>query len=210
VRYYAVDNAARSITISAKMVPSIVHIVLEAELYSSSGTGTSATTSKIGYAQIDIPKATLTGSFTIKMTPDGVASTPFAARALANESTAGGCTSDPYYATIKEIISAANWWDNVVGIAIEGGDFSQTRVTSGTQLHVWAVPNTGLPFRCPYGTTGGSGLSGYMTFSSDTTSVATIAPDTGVISGVTGGTSLLHAVITGNTGIEASALLTLT
>ena len=149
VRYYALDSAARAITISAKMIPSIVHIVLEAELYSATGTGTSATTSKIGYAQIDVPKATLTGAFTIKMTPDGVASTPFAARAIANDSMVGGCVADPYYATITEIISDANWWDNVTGIAIEGGDFSQTVATVGTQLHVWAVPSTGLPFRAP-------------------------------------------------------------
>lgn len=203
VRYYALDAAARSITINSNILPDIVHLVLEAQLNSSD-----STTNQIGLVQIDIPKAALNGAFSIKMTPDGVASTPISARALATTDTSSAaCANIPYYATIKEIISSANWWDNVIGIAIEGGDFTQTVATSGTQLHVWAIPQQpALPFRCPVA----AGTTGYMWFTSGTTGTATISVGLGVVSGVTGGSTLLHAVITNKPTIEASALLTLT
>jgi hypothetical protein len=206
VRYYALDSAARSVTIDANMIPKIVRLVLEAQLNSSDDT----TTNQIGYAQIIIPKASLSGAFSIKMTPDGVASTPLTARALASEDAdSSACDSSPYYAKIVEIISGAAWWDDVIGIAIEGGDFTQTDETAGTQLKVWAIPSTGLPFRAPVGATP-TGVSGYMTFSSGTVGTATITSGQGIITGVTGGTTLLHATITEKPAIDASVLLTLT
>lgn len=199
VRYYALDTAARSVTVDANVIPAIVHLVLEAQLNSSD-----STTNQIGYVQIDIPNAALSGSFTISMTPDGVASTPLSARALATEDTSSAaCDHIPYYATIKEIITAANWYDNVIGIAIANGDFSQAMAVSGTALVVWAVPSTGLPFLCP--TTGTE-----MTFSSGSTGVATITANTGIITNVATGTSLLHATITSKPAIDAAVTLTVT
>jgi hypothetical protein len=201
VRYYALDTAARSITVNSNMIPSIVHLVLEAQLNSSD-----STTNQIGYVQIDVPKASLTGAFTIKMTADGVASTPLAARALANvDTTTGACTSEPYYATIKEIITGGSWWDNVIGIAFEGGDFNLAQGATATS-RIWAIPSTGLPFRAPTST----GSSGYMTFASGTTAVATIVATSGIVTGVTGGTSTLHATVSGNTGLDAYAIVTVT
>jgi hypothetical protein len=202
VRYYALDTAARSITINANIIPDIVHLVLEAQLNSSD-----STTNQIGVVQIDIPRATLSGAFTIKMTPDGVASTPLEARALANPGTdVADCNNVDYYATIKEILYNVNWWDNVIGIAIEGGDITQAVGVTGTTLHVWAVPQTGLPFLCPIG----AGSSGYMTFASGTTATATIGAASGVITGVTGGTSMLHAFITAAPTMDAYVDLTIT
>ena len=204
VRFYSLDTAARSIQIDSNILPDVVHLVLEAQLNSSDVTGTN----KIGTIQVDVPRATLSGAFSIKMTSDGVASTPITASALSNDDiTSAACTNVPYYATIKEIISGANWWDGVVGIAIEGGDFTQTVVTSGTTLRVWAIPaQPALPFLCPTA----AGSSGYMTFASGTVGTATISAGLGVITGVTGGTTLLHATITAKPAIDASVLLTCT
>jgi hypothetical protein len=204
VRYYSADTAARSITINSNILPDTVHIVLEAQLNSSDTAGVN----KIGTIQIDVPRATLSGAFSIKMTADGVASTPITASAIANEDvTTGACTNVPYYATIKEIISGANWYDSVIGIAIEGGDFTQTVATSGHAVRVWAIPaQPALPFLCPVA----AGVTGYMWFTSGTPGTATISAGLGVVTGVTGGTTLLHAVITNKPTIEASALLTLT
>jgi hypothetical protein len=195
VRYYAVDSAARSITISANMIPSIVHLVLEAQLNSSD-----STTNQIGTVQIDIPKATLTGAFSIKMTPDGVASTPLTARALASEDTSStACDHSPYYATIKEIISAAKWYDNVIALGIEGGDFSQAQAVSGTTLKVWAIPAVGLPFRPPVAD---------LIFTSGTVGTATIGEHTGIITNVGTGTTLLTATIELKNTIDASVTMT--
>jgi hypothetical protein len=197
VRYYALDTGARSITINSNILPSIVHLVLEAQLNSSD-----STTNQIGTVQIDIPKATLNGAFSISMTPDGVASTPISARALATEdTTSAACDNVPYYATIKEIITAANWYDDVIAIAIEGGDFSQAMAVTGTTLHVWAVPSVGLPFLAPVTGTG-------ITFASGSTGVATITANAGVITNVATGTSLLHATITSKPAIDSAVTLT--
>jgi hypothetical protein len=196
VRYYREDTAARSVTIDANIIPSIVHLVLEAQLNSSD-----ETTNQIGVVQIDIPKATLTGAFSIKMTPDGVATTPLNARALASDSSSSACDSVPYYATIKEIITAANWYDNVIAIGIEGGDLALTTTNSPYQLRVWAVPSTGLPFLTP--------LTGTeMTFASSDTGKATVGANTGIVTKVLTGTSTVHAYITQKAAIDASVVVT--
>ena len=200
VRYYKLNTAARSLTINANIIPNIVHLVMDAQLNSSD-----STTNQIGIVEIDVPKATLEGAFTIKMTPDGVASTPLTARALANtDTTTGACTNTPYYAKIKEILSSANWYDPVIGIAIEGGDFSLARGVTGA-IHVWAVPAApGLPFLAP--TTGTE-----MTFASSDTGIAGIGANSGIIIPTAQtGTALLHATITAKTAIDANVTLTVT
>ena len=178
------------------MIPSIVHLVLEAQLNSSD-----SVTNKIGVIQIDIPKATLTGAFQIKMTPESVASTPLAARALANSTSVGGCANKPYYATIKEIVSNANWYDDVIAIGIEGGDFALTNPSNTHYVRVWAVPTTGLPFLAP---TSGTEL----TFSSGTTATATIGANTGLVTTVASGTTLIHVAITAKPTLDADVTLT--
>jgi hypothetical protein len=191
------DSAVRSITVLANMLPSIVHLVLEAQLNSSD-----STTNQIGVVQIDVPKATLSGAFTISMTPDGVASTPLAARALSStDNASAACDSAPYYATIKEIISAANWYDNVVAIGFDGGDFALNTANSPLTLHVWAVPSTGLPFLAP--TTGTE-----MTFASSDTGKATVTPNTGIVTKVLTGSTIIHAYITNKATMDAYATAT--
>jgi len=197
VRYYVLDAAARSVTVNANILPSIVRIVLEAQLNSSD-----STTNQIGTAQIIIPRAQLTGDFTIKMTPDGVASTPLAATALANtDTTSAACDAGAYYAKIVEIITSANWYDNVTALAIEGGDFALVHPATVT-LHVWAIPSTGLPFLPPVAD---------LTFSSASTAIATVGANTGLVTPAdTGGTSLIKALITSKNTIEANAVATVT
>jgi hypothetical protein len=200
VRYYRLDTGATSLTIESNFIPAIVHLVLEAQLNSAD-----ETTNQIGKIQIDIPKATLSGAFSIKMTADGVASTPISARALANTSiTDASCDVTSYYAVIKEIITSANWYDNVIGIAIEGGDFALAKAATGSYVHVWAVPSSGMPFLCPTTTTS-------MTFASSVTGAATIGANSGQIltmAGSTGGDTVIHAYITAKPTMDAYATLT--
>lgn len=199
VRYYAQDAAAKQITIYADMLPKTVRLVMEAQLCSSD-----STTNRIGTLQIEVPRASMTGAFTLSMTPDSVAQTPLSVRALSyNPTNNGGCTGNrPVYATITEILYEANWYDNVIALAIEGGDAS---LASGAtkMLKVFAVPNDGSASFL-------ARTSG-LTFSSDNTSVATV-DNTGLVtigSGATAGaTATIKATITDKPEIDANIIVT--
>jgi hypothetical protein len=194
VRYYALNSAASTVTINSNILPKIVHLVLETQLNSSD----SSTANKIGVTQIDIPKATLSGNFTIAMKADGVASTPITARALASpDLTTAACSSVPVLGTIKEILDSVNWYDNVIGLSIEGGDFAMTHPSTKT-LVVYAVPTSGYAFRPPVADLG---------FTSGTTGKATINA-AGLVTTVATGTSLLSVTITSKNTIDASVTLT--
>lgn len=144
VRYYATVDSARSVTINADMLPSTIRLVMEAQLCSSD-----STTNKIGTVQIQVPKASMTGQFTLSMTPDSVAQTPLAVRALASNVNDGGCSGNKsIYATITEIIDGANWYDDVIGLAFAGGDLTMTTNDTKT-LQVYAIPTTGAAFLAP-------------------------------------------------------------
>lgn len=144
IRYYTQVTSARSITINADMLPSTIRLVMEAQLCSSD-----STTNKIGTVQIEIPKASMTGAFTLSMTPDSVAQTPLSVRALASTIDEGGCNGKKsIYAKITEILDNTNWYDNVIGLAIEGGDLS-LKANDTKTLQVFAVPSTGSAFLAP-------------------------------------------------------------
>lgn len=145
VRYYATDTAATYVTVNANMIPKIVKLVMETQLNSAD-----VTTNKIGMVQVIAPSVTLSGAFTLSMKADGVSNTPLTATALAYNGTPGtdACANEPYYARIIEIIDAANWYDNVIGLSVQGGDFSMGNTENHT-LVVWAIPASGTAFVAP-------------------------------------------------------------
>ena len=145
IRYYKNESAARELKVTSNMIPSTIKLVMEATLCSSD-----ATTNKIGKVQIIIPKASMTGAFSLSMTPDAVSSTPLSVRALEYASTGGGCTgSDPLYAKIIEVIDDANWYDDVTALAVVGGDFALAN-SATKQLQIKAIPGSGSAFAPPY------------------------------------------------------------
>ncbi len=196
VRYYTNVTSARSVTIYADMMPSTVRLVLEGTLASSE-----ATTNKIGKVQIIVPKASMTGAFTLSMTPDSVSQTPLSVRALADDSlaSAGGCSGNrPVYAKIVEVIDSAHWYDNVIALAIDGGDITLAASDTKT-LKVIAVPSTGSSFLAPIAD---------LTFATDTPATATVAA--GVVTGVAAGSANIKATITAKTSIDANVTVTVT
>ena len=68
VRYYTNDAAARQVTVYADMLPSVIRLVMVGTLASSD-----TTTNQIGTVQIEVPRASMTGAFTLSMLPDSVA-----------------------------------------------------------------------------------------------------------------------------------------
>ena len=195
VRYYTNDAAARKVTVYADMLPSTIRLVMVGTLASSD-----STTNQIGTVQIEVPRASMTGAFTLSMTPDAVAQTPLSVRALASTETAGGCSGNrPIYATITEKVNGAKWYDNVIALAIKGGDFNLKSGDSKT-LQVYAIKNDGsAAFLAP--------IDG-LTFVSSETSKATV--DGGIVAGVAAGSSTIKATITEVPEIDANVVVTVT
>lgn len=198
VRYYT-DNlsSGQSFTIKANMIPQVVKLVMETQLNSAD-----ISTNKIGVVQIIAPSVVLSGAFTISMKADGVSNTPLTGTALAYTPTGqtNACETEPYYAKIIEIIDNSYWYSSLVGLAIEGGDFTSASGVD-TTLKVWGIPSTGGSFKL---------VNSLLTFTSSAPSVASVGANTGVVSAVTAGSSLLQVVITGSAvpAVEASAWIT--
>ena len=193
VRYYTNDAAARKVTVYADMLPSVIRLVMVGTLASSD-----STTNQIGTVQIEVPRASMTGAFTLSMTPDSVAQTPLSVRALSSTVNTGGCDGNrPIYATITEKINGAKWYDNVIALAIEGGDFTMTNGTS-KQLQVYAIRNDGsAAFLAP--------VNG-ITFASDKEATATV--EGGLVVAKTAGTATIKATITDVPEIDANVIVT--
>lgn len=189
VRYYTLESSAREVKINANMMPSTIKLVMEASLCSSD-----ATTNKVGTVQIIVPKAKMTGAFTLSMTPDAVASTPLSIRALAYSQTGGGCSgNDPLYARIIEKIDGTNWYDTVEALGVIGGNFALPNTQTKT-LQLKAIPSVGMAFTPPY---------------SDLTFVGTgvTVNSSGVVTGtVAGGTVLV--TITSKPTVELTIAVT--
>lgn len=196
VRYWATDSASRSITVPASILPSIVRLELEAQLNSSD-----EASNKIGVVQILVPKFSLSGAFTISMTSDGVANTPLSGMAYASaDLTTAACSNEPIYMRITEVLDSAFWYSDVIGISVEGGNFSLATTTGTKTLVVYAVKNNGdAPFIVD---------NADLNFTSATAGVATAGLHTGLITGVSAGTSLLSVVITNKTSIEIQCTVT--
>ena len=195
IRYYATNAASRSITIPANILPKIARIVLEGQLNSSD-----VATNRIGSIQVIIPKATLTGNFTLSLKSDGVSQTPLTAMALASQDlTTASCQSEPIYAKIIEILDSANWYDGVTSLAISGGDFGLA-VGNTHQLVVYAIRPGDLPFVAD---------NAELTFDSSNDSFATVST-AGVVTGVSSGAPVISAAITAVPTIEANAICTVT
>ena len=194
VRYYAYDAATRHMEINAAAIPAIVRLVMRVGIYSSD-----AATNKVGEAIITIFKAQMTGAFTISMTPDGVSSTPLNFRALAAKTNAGGCNgTKQVYGTIDEVIYSANWYDDVVALAVVGGDFELASLAT-RMLDVRALPATGAAFIPPYAD---------LTFAGTGNTVVNTAGATkGTVTGdADGGT--VKVTITGKPAVDTTVVVT--
>lgn len=193
VRYYHANSAARYLTISADVLPKVVRVEMETLLISSQ-----ESTSRIGVVQIIVPTATLTGAFSLAMTSDGVSTTPLTLRALANKDlTTASCSSTPVLAKIVEILDSANWYDNVIGISIVGGDFALATTLGTKQLVVYAIPASGTAFVPPVGD---------LTFASSAAN-ATVS-GAGLVTGVSAGTPTIKVSISAKTSIDANVICT--
>ncbi len=197
VRYYAADANARSITVPASVFPKVVRLVMEASLNSGD-----VSANQIGKVQFIVYRATLSGSFTLSLTSDGVSQTPLTAMALAYQDTeTAACTNSPVYAKIIEIVDNANWYDNLIAIAVEGGNFALTSTITTKTLVVYGI--TSNPSEAPFVIDNAE-----LSFTSGTTGTCTAGLHTGLITRVAAGTSLITVVVDDKNTIEAQVTCT--
>lgn len=197
VRYYKANTSkGKQITVKANMLPSVVKLVLEAQLNSPD-----VTANKIGVVQIIAPKVVLSGGFSISMTPDGVSSTPLTGMALSyTPSPVAGeaCTTDEIYAHIVEVIDDSNWYDDVYDLSVSGGDFSLS-VGGTTTPTIYAVPDAGNAFKVPVSE---------LLFASDDEAVATAGSWTGVVTGIAAGSATISVEARSASAVDTSAVVT--
>lgn len=193
VRYFAADAAAKELTVYSNIVPNKLRLVLDAQLATKGDTSAAVA----GKVEIIVPTLQLSGGFTLSMTADGVAQTPLMGRALETDVSVGGCSAAGVLAYITRVVDNANWYDDVVGLSILGGDIALTH------------PDTQLISVMALHSDGGyaPAVVADLTFASDTVGTATI-DSAGLITTVAAGTTLISATITAKPAIDASVTLT--
>jgi len=193
VSYMNTNAAARTLVIPSNIIPSRVRLFLKAKLY-----GDTTGQGDVGEIQIEIPIAQLTGAQEISMTADGHSTTPLNAMAIAfTEDSVAGCSQGGIYAKVVELIYNTNWYNGVTGITVEWGNFDLVE-GSTAKLRVWAIR----------GNTSFLVDNENLTFTSANTAVASVGTNTGVVSALTEGTSLLTVKITAVPTIETQATVT--
>lgn len=194
VSYMSQNASAQTIVVPANIVPSRIRLIMVANLYGdTNGDG------YVGKVQIEIPNAQLSGELELSMTADGYSTTPLNATALAySDANATGCANNNYYAKFVEYINDANWYDNVIGIGVAGGDFEMTEGDTAT-LNVYAFYANGTSSLID---------NSVLTFASSTQAVATVGVNTGIVNALTAGTTLINVYITDKSDIEANLTLT--
>jgi hypothetical protein len=110
------------------------------------------------------------------------------------------CTNVEQYAKIIEILDAANWYDDLAAISIDGGNFGLTSATSPRTLVVRGVKANGdAPFVI---------ANSLLSFTSATGAVATAGLHTGIITYIGNGTSLITVVVDAANTFEAQCTVT--
>lgn len=195
VRYFSTESAAKLVTVYADAVPSVIKLIMQVSLFSDS-----SSTNKIGEVNIIVPKASMTGAYDLSMTADGVMNTPMEFEALAYTTSAAGCGGRDVYAYISKNIYTANWYDDVIALAIDGGDF--TLADSATKkLVVYAVPNDGTAPSIV-----GDNYAD-LTFAATGVSVVNTAGATkGTVTGATGG-GTVTVTITDKSDVEVTVVV---
>lgn len=135
---YMNDATAESITVRSDFIPDEVSLILKMDLFRASKGNDVSTSSRVGYAQIEVPRFQLSGTMDLSLNMTGAAQVPLSGQALSSADGAEGCEGTGMYAKIKQIIINQNWTDNLTAL---GADPASLNMTSGGEavLNVWGV-----------------------------------------------------------------------
>lgn len=141
VKYFYINENARSITIKSQYVPSELHVVIMNDLYSGD-VGSQSDATRYGRLITDIPRLQMDGNQTLNLAASSASTINLTGSALAVLS-GDTCEEDPYYGTMTEEIYGAKWQDDVVALAVENSDIELAKSASET-LIVRAVFGAGM------------------------------------------------------------------
>jgi hypothetical protein len=198
VRYYNADAASRRVQINSNFVPTVGRVVIDTQLAQSESDVASGIV--VGRVQFEVPRGQLGGSQNIEMSSDGFSPSNLTVSAVAYDA-GGSCTTGSYLATITEIIDSANWYDNVLYLALSDSDIDLTVGGADQTLAVWAVPSVGSAFTAP---------NADLDFTSSETGVATVGIHTGVVHAVAAGSAVITVAITAKPTVQCAAAVTVT
>lgn len=141
VKYFYINENARSITIKSQYVPAELHVVIMNDLYAGD-VGSQSEATRYGRLITDIPRLQMDGNQTLSLAATSAATINLTGSALAVLS-GDTCEEDPYYGTMTEEIYGAKWQDDVVAIAVENAEMELSTNASET-LIVRAVYGKGM------------------------------------------------------------------
>lgn len=201
VKYNTQNSGMRQFVVPSNMIPAECTAILTIGLFKADNeTKVANSSSRVGSLVVEIPRFQLSGGQELSLTSDGYATTNLTGSALAVY-TGTSCDDNGYYATIKEVISGANWYDGLQGLAIANGADIDLTVPATETLQVYAV----------YGGIVASSIvdNSNLTFTSGNDSYATVDA-TGKITAVAAGETNITVTATGKPEIEAIAQVTVT
>lgn len=124
VKYFYMNENAKSITIKSQYVPSVLHVVVMTDLYSGK-VGSQSDATRYGRLIVDIPQFQLEGNQNLALNATSAATISLTGMALAVLD-GNTCEEDPYYGTMTEEINGAKWQDDVKALAVVGDDTMST------------------------------------------------------------------------------------
>lgn len=199
VVYFSEDLSGRTLEIPTNIIPDTMYAVGVAQEFKSGASGqVDTSSSKIGELQVIVPQFQLDPNTDLALTSSGHATTSVGGEALANEPV--GCDSTGYYAILSETTVGASAFDTCTGIAIIDGDKS-VAVSGTVELKVLGIYSNASPTLID---------PSLLTFTSGTTGVATVGSHTGVVTGVSAGTSTISVVVTNKTALSTNCVVTVT
>ena len=203
VKYFYINENAKSIKIKSQYVPSELHVVIMNDLYSGD-VGSQSDATRYGRLITDIPRLQMDGNQTLNLTATSAATINLTGSALAVLS-GDTCEDDPYYGTMTEEIYGAKWQDDVVALAVENSDIELAKSASET-LIVRAVFGAGMASQRK----DNSNFTFSVVSTPASTATGTTVDTKGVVkAGTQAGVAVIQVVLTGESNV-APAFVTVT
>ena len=203
VKYFYINENARSITIKSQYVPAELHVVIMNDLYSGD-VGSQSDATRYGRLITDIPRLQMDGNQTLNLAATSAATINLTGSALAVLS-GDTCEEDPYYGTMTEEIYGAKWQDDVVALAVENSDIELAKSASET-LIVRAVFGAGMASQRK----DNSNFTFSVVSTPASTATGTSVDTKGVVkAGTQAGVAVIQVVLTGESNV-APAFVTVT
>ena len=208
VKYFYVNENAKSITIRAQYAPRTLHIVIINDLFSGDAANVQ-NSSKYGRLITDIPKFQLDGGQNLNLTATSAATVTLSGSALAYD-TSDSCEEDLVYGTMTQEIYNTVWQDEVVALAIANGTEIAMTANDTYTMNVYAIFGSG--------TVPALKANSNFTFAVETSPASTttnleVGANTGIITttAATSGVAVISVSLTGHDDVPpAYATVTVT